>query len=166
MRGLRNDTMYLNCKDCIHYETSDKSCNKTSNLFLNFEDSLMSWKKCSFFKLCDEAYFYDDKSKQFSDYRLKHPIVKTPGNNNKITVENYYSLEELRKKTLIICNNKKLFPPKNCERKHIKLMLENGEEINSYIYIKGDNAYIKGDYFPEKVEKAFLKLFNKRIWDS
>lgn len=166
MKGLRNDTIYLNCKDCIHFETSDKSCNKTSNIFLNFEDSSMAWKNCSFFQLCDEAYFYKEKTKQFLEYRLKNPIIKTQGNNNKVTIENYYPLEELRQKTLVICSNKKPFPPKDCERKPIKLILDNGEETNSYIYIKGDKAYIKGNHFPDKVEDAFLKLFNKKMWDS
>ena len=57
----------LNCKDCIHYDSTDKSCSK-KGLYLP-EDGYDSWRKCEFLELSSFIGHYEEKVKQLGRSR-------------------------------------------------------------------------------------------------
>lgn len=53
----------IDCKDCIYYDSSDKSCMKRP-LYLPV-DGYNSWRNCKFFELDHSVSHYDEKSLQY-----------------------------------------------------------------------------------------------------
>lgn len=53
----------IDCKDCIYYDSSDKSCMKRS-LYLPV-DGYNSWRNCKYFELDHSVSHYDEKSLQY-----------------------------------------------------------------------------------------------------
>lgn len=53
----------IDCKDCIYYDSSDKSCMKRP-LYLPV-DGYNSWRNCKYFELDHSASHYDEKSLQY-----------------------------------------------------------------------------------------------------
>ena len=53
----------INCKDCIYYDSSDKSCMKRP-LYLPV-DGYNSWRNCKYFELDHSVSHYDEKSLQY-----------------------------------------------------------------------------------------------------
>ena len=49
----------IDCKDCIYYESDDKSCRKRP-LYLP-EDGYNSWRNCDFFDLDPDTSHYGEK---------------------------------------------------------------------------------------------------------
>lgn len=60
----------IDCKDCIWYDNSDKSCLKRP-LYLP-EDGYSSWRKCDFFELDKTTSNYDIKLEQLKKTKKKH----------------------------------------------------------------------------------------------
>ena len=52
----------ISCKDCVYYDSSDKSCNITPRYLP--EDGYDSWRWCGKFKLSESAHNYKIKEKQ------------------------------------------------------------------------------------------------------
>ena len=53
----------IDCKDCIYYDSSDKSCMKRP-LYLPV-DGYNSWRNCKYFELDHSVSHYDEKSLQY-----------------------------------------------------------------------------------------------------
>ena len=53
----------IDCKDCIYYDSSDKSCMKRP-LYLPV-DGYNSWRSCKYFELDHSVSHYDEKSLQY-----------------------------------------------------------------------------------------------------
>lgn len=53
----------IDCKDCIYYDSSDKSCMKRP-LYLPV-DGYNSWRDCKYFELDHSVSHYDEKSLQY-----------------------------------------------------------------------------------------------------
>lgn len=53
----------IDCKDCIYYDSSDKSCVKRP-LYLPV-DGYNSWRNCKYFELDHSVSHYDEKSLQY-----------------------------------------------------------------------------------------------------
>ena len=53
----------IDCKDCIYYDSSDKSCMKRP-LYLPVE-GYNSWRNCKYFELDHSVSHYDEKSLQY-----------------------------------------------------------------------------------------------------
>lgn len=53
----------IDCKDCIYYDSSDKSCMKRP-LYLPV-DRYNSWRNCKYFELDHSVSHYDEKSLQY-----------------------------------------------------------------------------------------------------
>lgn len=53
----------IDCKDCIYYDSSDKSCMKRP-LYLPV-DGYNSWQNCKYFELDHSVSHYDEKSLQY-----------------------------------------------------------------------------------------------------
>ena len=53
----------IDCKDCIYYDSSDKSCMKRP-LYLPV-DGYNSWRNCKYFELEHSVRHYDEKSLQY-----------------------------------------------------------------------------------------------------
>ena len=54
----------IDCKDCIYYDSSDKSCMKRP-LYLPV-DGYNSWRNCNYFELDQSVSHYDEKKAQYS----------------------------------------------------------------------------------------------------
>lgn len=65
----------IDCKDCIYYESDDKSCLKRP-LYLPV-DGYNSWRSCKFFELDPGTSHYDEKAAQYRRL-LSHSMFK-PG---------------------------------------------------------------------------------------
>lgn len=57
----------IDCKDCIYYETSDRSCIKRP-LYMP-EDGYKHWRKCKFFSLKQDAPNIEYKIKQLIELK-------------------------------------------------------------------------------------------------
>ena len=57
----------VNCKDCINYDSSDRSCGKRP-LYMP-EDGYDFWKSCKFFEVDPHANNYEDKLRQAKSYK-------------------------------------------------------------------------------------------------
>lgn len=53
----------IDCKDCIYYDSSDKSCMKQP-LYLPV-DGYNLWRNCKYFELDHSVSHYDEKSLQY-----------------------------------------------------------------------------------------------------
>ena len=56
----------LNCRDCIYYDSSDRSCMKRP-LYMP-EDGYGQWKNCKFFELDKETSNYSEQLLQYKDH--------------------------------------------------------------------------------------------------
>lgn len=56
----------IDCKDCVYYEKSDKSCMKRP-LYLP-EDGYESWRKCKYFELDKATSQYEIKNQQYKEF--------------------------------------------------------------------------------------------------
>lgn len=64
----------VSCKDCIYYESDDRSCNKRG-LYLP-EDGYNSWKNCKEFELDKWTPNYEEKLKKAKSYGYNPQKVK------------------------------------------------------------------------------------------
>lgn len=77
----------INCKDCIYYDSSDRSCLKRP-LYLPV-DGYNSWKNCEYFDLSNRVSHYDEKETEYSRElaRRKTKIEKTEQEHKKSSVK-------------------------------------------------------------------------------
>lgn len=66
----------IDCKDCIYYDSSDKSCMKRP-LYLPV-DGYNSWHRCKYFELDSDVSHYDEKNEQY--LRSQGKVVKEQKN--------------------------------------------------------------------------------------
>lgn len=59
----------IDCKDCVYYDRSDKSCMKTPRYLP--EDGYNSWRQCGYFELDSSTSHYDEKLQQFKEWSNK-----------------------------------------------------------------------------------------------
>lgn len=59
----------IDCKDCIYYDNSDKSCSKRP-LYLPV-DGYNSWRNCDYFELDSSTSHYEEKSEQYKYTRRR-----------------------------------------------------------------------------------------------
>lgn len=71
----------IDCKDCIHYESSDKSCMKRP-LYLPV-DGYNSWRTCKFFELDFCVSHYEEKKMQYIRETKKKQLEKQTKTNQK-----------------------------------------------------------------------------------
>ena len=69
----------IDCKDCIYYDSSDKSCMKRP-LYLP-EDGYNSWRNCKFFEIDKSTPNFDIKEQQLKrrkkiDSQVASPVKK------------------------------------------------------------------------------------------
>lgn len=107
----------IDCKDCIYYEASDKSCGKRP-LYLP-EDGYNSWKNCNYFELDSSTSNYDAKLSQLKsmhkyphkvdDFVLKKPnVIK----KNAETNAEFKVLSKIGKYVVIVPTNSIHIPNK------------------------------------------------------
>lgn len=63
------------CKDCVHYDPTDKSCTKRP-LYLP-EDGYNSWRNCDFFELDEDVSHYSEKNAQLLRFRNSRSLKVT-----------------------------------------------------------------------------------------
>ena len=73
----------INCKDCVYYETDDKTCRKRP-LYLP-HDGYNSWKHCKYFELDKGAINYIDKKEKYASVLRRKEVIRNQENkaNNK-----------------------------------------------------------------------------------
>lgn len=81
----------INCRDCVHCD-EEGFCDSTDNVIDSNNTDL--WKHCGFFELSEDAYNFEEKDKQFEEWREKrrkankvsrvHTIPKIVTNNENI----------------------------------------------------------------------------------
>ena len=64
----------INCKDCVYYETDDKTCRKRP-LYLP-HDGYNSWKHCKYFELDQGAINYLDKKEKYASVLRRKEVVR------------------------------------------------------------------------------------------
>lgn len=62
-KELEEYRLRIDCKDCIYYDSSDKSCMKRP-LYLPV-DGYNSWRNCNYFELDQSVSHYDEKKAQY-----------------------------------------------------------------------------------------------------
>lgn len=65
----------ISCKDCLYYDSSDKSCTKRP-LYLP-EDGYNSWRNCDFFDLEEGVSHYGEKKAQYLRFKNSRSIKKS-----------------------------------------------------------------------------------------
>ena len=61
----------IDCKDCLYYDSNDKSCQKRP-LYLP-EDGYNSWRTCKYFELNPSVSHYEQKRLQYMSAFQKQP---------------------------------------------------------------------------------------------
>ncbi|MBR4719546.1 MAG: hypothetical protein IKP31_04795 [Lachnospiraceae bacterium] len=56
----------INCRDCVHCD-EEGCCNKTANVIDSYNTDI--WKNCEYFELSEDAYNFEEKDKQFENWR-------------------------------------------------------------------------------------------------
>ncbi len=69
----------INCKDCVYFENSDKSCCKTSKYLP--EDGFDSWKRCDYFEISPSVSHYKEKVAKLNKWRNEHSRKRKKKNN-------------------------------------------------------------------------------------
>lgn len=73
----------IDCKDCIYYDSSDKSCMKRP-LYLPV-DGYNSWRNCKYFELDHSVSHYDEKSLQYVHELARRKIQREQQSQQKKT---------------------------------------------------------------------------------
>ena len=73
----------IDCKDCIYYDSSDKSCMKRP-LYLPV-DGYNSWRNCKYFELDHSVSHYDEKSLQYVHELARRKIQREHQSQQKKT---------------------------------------------------------------------------------
>ena len=73
----------IDCKDCIYYDSSDKSCMKRP-LYLPV-DGYNSWRNCKYFELDYSVSHYDEKSLQYVHELARRKIQREQQSQQKKT---------------------------------------------------------------------------------
>ena len=73
----------IDCKDCIYYDSSDKSCMKRP-LYLPV-DGYNSWRNCKYFELDHSVSPYDEKSLQYVHELARRKIQREQQSQQKKT---------------------------------------------------------------------------------
>ena len=73
----------IDCKDCIYYDFSDKSCMKRP-LYLPV-DGYNSWRNCKYFELDHSVSHYDEKSLQYVHELARRKIQREQQSQQKKT---------------------------------------------------------------------------------
>ena len=73
----------IDCKDCIYYDSSDKSCMKRP-LYLPV-DGYNSWRNCKYFELDRSVSHYDEKSLQYVHELARRKIQREQQSQQKKT---------------------------------------------------------------------------------
>ena len=73
----------IDCKDCIYYDSSDKSCMKRP-LYLPV-DGYNSWRNCKYFELDHSVSHYDEKSLQYVHELARRKIQREQQSQKKKT---------------------------------------------------------------------------------
>lgn len=60
---------HIDCKDCIYYDNSDKSCSKRP-LYLPV-DGYNSWRNCDYFELDSSTSHYEEKREEYEYIRRR-----------------------------------------------------------------------------------------------
>ena len=162
---------HLNCRDCQHYESEDRSCSKTACCFQ--EDSLDSWKYCKFFHPYENTINTPEKEKEYSEWLKKHPNAKkektvadnktvlAKGKQKKTEEKNYISNEEIKKLSLILVDAKKEIPLPR-KRRYIKLYLDTGEKADIFLFEVDGKVYLKKGRVSHQWEEEAIRVFKKR----
>ena len=137
----------IDCKDCINYDSSDKSCTKRP-LYLP-EDGYNSWKNCDFFEIDRGTPNFDIKIQQLNRKKSvenkKVTVVKREKHlenkkKNVMPENGEVSEKECSKYTLCITSRNEI-PPKLTPRL-LTVYLDDGRKKKVHIKFKDDKAYI------------------------
>lgn len=76
----------IDCKDCIYYDSSDRSCMKRP-LYLPV-DGYNSWRNCKYFELDQSVSHYDEKNVQYVHELARRKRQQEQQTQQKKTVQN------------------------------------------------------------------------------
>lgn len=76
----------IDCKDCIYYDSSDRSCMKRP-LYLPV-DGYNSWRNCKYFELDQSVSHYDEKNVQYVHELARRKRQQEQQTQKKKTVQN------------------------------------------------------------------------------
>ena len=177
----------IDCKDCLYYDKSDRSCSKTPRYLP--EDGYNSWRNCGFFELDMDTTHYVEKKAQYDKWMVrrvtKEPnrkkstaTVKTPNVSKKIVVEKEkigsntssdrkpsaikaLSWEECKKLSLTEVSSLKGIS-KCREIRHLQIYLDSGKALKVVIYVVEDRAYLIPTVYSAECLFQVRRLFKKK----
>ena len=156
----------IDCRDCVYYESEDKSCMKTPKYLP--EDGYGSWRKCKFFKLNELASNYETKLSQYNtvNKKKKQPVKsefeKGHDNSKKKKEMPLLSVEKAKKMTLIEFSNIKKVPS-GLIKETIYITTGQGVRKKLMLSVKDSYAYIHTDAYPKEYIECLKKYFKKYI---
>lgn len=159
----------ITCRDCIFYEDSDRSCNKTSRYLP--VDGYSSWRYCGHFELDQDVSYSKEKGLQFLEWVRRHPDIyqkeskeklkksKRPKRKKSLIKENYLSYKDCAWYILTQCENYRQIPAPR-KYKYVKIKLSTGKKSTVKLCIFEDKAYVNSSYSQECIDE--LKRWFKK----
>ena len=156
----------IDCKDCIHYDSSDKSCTKRP-LYLP-EDGYNSWRNCKYFEIDRGTPNYDAKMQQLSrkknvvskDVTTQKKLKPTEKVKNKKTVESpivEVTEKECSKYKLIVATRENI--PKKLSPCMLAVYLDDGRKKKVHIKFLDDKAYILENQYSQEIMEEVKRVF-------
>lgn len=167
----------IDCKDCVYYEKSDKSCMKTPRYLP--EDGYNSWRHCNYFELDTSVSHYEEKKAQYiawSKRVAKKEIAESKekfSNGGNVYQTKYKVATKEKKKqndkvsdkecrTLILREYEgKDGIPKEAKQKLLDIYLDDGRKKSIQVAVHSRYAYVKKGVYPEEYMFEVRRLFKK-----
>lgn len=156
----------IDCKDCIHYDNSDKSCLKRP-LYLP-EDGYNSWKNCKYFEIDRNTPNYDVKLQQLvrknkSENTViptvrktkQEPVIKEKKKTASSVPE--VTDKECSKHTLYIVPKSEI--PKGLQYYLLTVYLDDGRKKKVQVKFKDDKAYVLETQYSQEILAEVKRVF-------
>lgn len=160
----------IDCKDCLYYDSNDKSCQKRP-LYLP-EDGYNSWRTCKYFELNHSVSHYEQKRLQYLSMIQNHPKYESYNNSQKTdtsartncikktAAEKILTEEQCKNYKLIFCN-KITMPKYGVKDRYIYVNLKNGSQREIRLGIDKDRVYVNINEYPKECINEIRRIFHK-----
>ena len=158
----------INCKDCIYYESDDKTCRKRP-LYLP-HDGYNSWKHCKYFELDKGAINYIDKKEKYASVLRRKEVIrnhekerqeeqKTHSQTVNNNTQSIY--QKTRQYRLEVYTDKK--PSKITRSQRIVVTTKAGTQRQVKLLLDDNNkkAYISGFQYSQEIIDKIKNMLQK-----
>ena len=156
----------IDCKSCVYYESSDKSCLKRPQYLP--VDGYNSWKNCNYFELDSTTSNYELKKEQLDKFQKKnsHNMLKADKlsgvKKNAISskVKSKTTDGEVLKAGYHVCPVEGKVKVKPLEYKYVNVKLRNGKNIKIQVayHIETKRAYVNSLVYTREAISCLKEL--------